>query len=78
MTGSVSLTLQLHHNGRGVVADVTHVASNTVVRCHSLADLMRVIHEHGDTLRPTPTGQWDRLLAQARSAEVQDEASLSA
>lgn len=78
MTRSVSLNLNLHHNGRGLVADVTHPATNTVVRCSSLADLMRVIHEHGDSLRPAQSGQWESLLVTARSTGERVEERRSA
>lgn len=77
MTRSVGLNLNLHHNGSAIIADVTHPATNTTVRCNSLADLVRVIHEQGDSLRPAQTGQWESLLATAPSNDAQDEASLS-
>ncbi len=66
MSNSTSLTLTLHHDGDAVTADVAHPASNTHIRGASMADLVRVIHEHGDSLRPAPTGSWERLLTRNR------------
>lgn len=70
MTKSTSLNLTLHHNGETMIADILHPATSTVVRCTSITDLVRVIHEHGDGLRPVPAGNWEKLLSSTRGTDA--------
>lgn len=75
MPKSTSLNLTLHHDGEALTADVIHPATNTVVRAASMTDLVRIIHEHGDALRPVPAGNWEALFARHRDIECREDAA---
>lgn len=74
MSKSTTLNLTLHHDGGALRADVAHPSTNTVIRAASLTDLARIIHEHGDALRPVPAGNWEALLGRNRDAESGEDA----
>ncbi|HZU13998.1 MAG TPA: hypothetical protein VFB58_14245 [Chloroflexota bacterium] len=70
-----NLNLRLLHNGDTVVAELSDPATETVTSTQSPTDLVRLIWEQSDALRPAQSTRLGELLTSHRSSLEQERAS---